>query len=72
MNHKSKFSFESPFSWQDLIALIDFLNSPDGCPWDAAQTHHSLAPYFLEETYEALTRFSAVMQLIYARSWVMC
>ena len=54
MNHKSKFSFESPFSWQDLIALIDFLNSPDGCPWDAAQTHHSLAPYFLEETYEAI------------------
>ncbi|MDQ2876155.1 MAG: MazG family protein, partial [Actinomycetota bacterium] len=25
-----------------------------GCPWDARQTHASLAPYLLEETYEAL------------------
>jgi XTP/dITP diphosphohydrolase len=24
------------------------------CPWDARQTHASLAPYLLEETYEAL------------------
>ncbi len=24
------------------------------CPWDAKQTHASLAPYLLEETYEAL------------------
>jgi XTP/dITP diphosphohydrolase len=24
------------------------------CPWDAKQTHSSLAPYLLEETYEAL------------------
>ncbi len=24
-----------------------------GCPWDARQTHESLAPYLLEETYEA-------------------
>jgi len=24
------------------------------CPWDARQTHESLAPYLLEETYEAL------------------
>jgi XTP/dITP diphosphohydrolase len=24
------------------------------CPWDAKQTHDSLAPYLLEETYEAL------------------
>src|SRR5215469_5508813 len=25
-----------------------------GCPWDAKQTHASLAPHLLEETYEAL------------------
>ncbi len=24
------------------------------CPWDMRQTHESLAPYLLEETYEAL------------------
>lgn len=33
---------------------MDRLRSPGGCPWDAAQTHASLAPYLLEETYEAL------------------
>lgn len=30
------------------------LLSPEGCPWDRAQTHQSLRPYLLEETYEAL------------------
>ncbi len=33
---------------------MDRLRSPGGCPWDAAQTHRSLAPYLLEETYETL------------------
>jgi MazG family protein len=30
------------------------LRSPHGCPWDRRQTHRSLRPYLLEETYEAL------------------
>ena len=25
-----------------LLALTQRLRGPDGCPWDAAQTHHSL------------------------------
>jgi len=33
---------------------MDQLRSPGGCPWDAAQTHRSLAKYLLEETYETL------------------
>jgi XTP/dITP diphosphohydrolase len=33
---------------------MDRLRSPGGCPWDAAQTHQSLAPYLVEETYETL------------------
>jgi XTP/dITP diphosphohydrolase len=37
-----------------LIELMDLLRSPGGCPWDAEQTHHSLAEYLLEETYEVL------------------
>lgn len=28
------------------------LRGPDGCPWDKEQTHLSLAPYAIEETYE--------------------
>ena len=30
------------------------LRAPDGCPWDREQTHASLRPFLLEETYEAL------------------
>jgi XTP/dITP diphosphohydrolase len=36
----------------DLVEVMDRLRT--GCPWDARQTHASLAPYLLEETYEAL------------------
>ena len=36
----------------DLVAVMDRLRSPGGCPWDAEQTHQSLAPYLLEEAYE--------------------
>jgi XTP/dITP diphosphohydrolase len=36
------------------VAVMDRLRSPGGCPWDAAQTHSSLAKYLLEETYETL------------------
>jgi tetrapyrrole methylase family protein/MazG family protein len=30
------------------------LRAPQGCPWDRKQTHESLKPYLLEETYEVL------------------
>jgi XTP/dITP diphosphohydrolase len=36
----------------DLVATMDRLRR--NCPWDARQTHESLAPYLLEEPYEAL------------------
>jgi XTP/dITP diphosphohydrolase len=38
----------------DLVATMDRLRSPGGCPWDAQQTHRSLVTYLLEETYETL------------------
>jgi XTP/dITP diphosphohydrolase len=37
----------------EAVAVMDRLRSPGGCPWDAEQTHQSLAPYLLEEAYEA-------------------
>ena len=37
----------------DVVALMDRLRSPGGCPWDAQQTHGSLKKYLLEEAYEA-------------------
>lgn len=36
----------------DLVAVMDTLRSPGGCPWDAEQTHASLVKYLLEEAYE--------------------
>ncbi len=36
----------------ELVAVMDQLRSPGGCPWDAEQTHTSLLPYLVEETYE--------------------
>jgi XTP/dITP diphosphohydrolase len=36
----------------DLVATMEILRTE--CPWDAKQTHESLAPHLLEEPYEAL------------------
>ncbi|GAA3442298.1 MazG family protein [Planomonospora venezuelensis] len=36
----------------DLVAVMDRLRT--SCPWDAEQTHESLAPYLIEEAYEVL------------------
>ncbi len=38
----------------DAVAVMDRLRSPGGCPWDAEQTHVSLAPYLIEEAHEVL------------------
>ncbi|MFN2625405.1 MAG: YabN family protein [Mycobacteriales bacterium] len=43
----------------DLVSTMDRLRSPGGCPWDAEQTHESLAHYLVEETYEALDAIDA-------------
>lgn len=41
---------------QHLTKLLDILEylrtSPDGCAWTKEQTHKSLTPYLIEETYE--------------------
>lgn len=38
----------------ELIGVIAKLRSPEGCPWDRAQTHSSLRSNMLEEAYEAV------------------
>lgn len=37
-----------------LVAVVDRLLGPGGCPWDQSQTHESLKRYLLEEAYEVL------------------
>jgi tetrapyrrole methylase family protein / MazG family protein len=43
-------------TFQETIA---HLRAPEGCPWDKVQTHQSLRPYLLEETYEVLEALDA-------------
>jgi len=43
-------------AFQDTIAR---LRAPGGCPWDQEQTHQSLRPHLLEETYETLAALDA-------------
>lgn len=38
----------------ELIETARQLRAPGGCPWDAEQTHQSLAKYLIEETYELI------------------
>ncbi len=37
-----------------LFEVMERLRAPGGCPWDQAQTHQSLLPFLLEETYETI------------------
>ena len=45
------------YFFMDLKKLVDImtaLRSEKGCPWDKEQTHESLKPFLIEETYEVL------------------
>lgn len=42
------------YCFEDLIYIMNRLTAPDGCPWDRAQTHESIAINMLEEAYEAV------------------
>ncbi len=53
---------DDPF--RELVAILEKLRGPDGCPWDREQTFASLRPYLLEETYEIL---EAIDEKKYAR-----
>lgn len=37
----------------DLLRIMELLRTPEGCPWDRAQTHRSIRSNMLEEAYEA-------------------
>ena len=43
----------------DLIRVQARLRAPGGCPWDAEQTHQTLARHLLEETHELLEAIDA-------------
>ncbi|MBN1994273.1 MAG: nucleoside triphosphate pyrophosphohydrolase [Anaerolineae bacterium] len=47
-------------SFTTLQETVAHLRAPEeGCPWDQKQTHQSLRPFLLEETYEVLETLDA-------------
>lgn len=45
--------------FQTLADIVARLRAPGGCPWDREQTHQSLTPFLIEETYEAVEQIDA-------------
>lgn len=48
------FVIKERYTIDELRALMAFLRSPEGCPWDREQTHDSIKKNLLEEAYEAI------------------
>ncbi|MEK7376573.1 MAG: MazG nucleotide pyrophosphohydrolase domain-containing protein, partial [Candidatus Margulisiibacteriota bacterium] len=46
--------------FDELKDIVARLRGKNGCPWDRKQTHKSLKPYIVEETYEALDAIEKV------------
>ncbi|MFH1687732.1 MAG: nucleoside triphosphate pyrophosphohydrolase [bacterium] len=40
--------------WERLKLVMAILRAPGGCSWDRQQTHESLLPYLIEESYEVV------------------
>lgn len=53
------FLCKESYDLRDFVALVSYLRSPNGCPWDRVQTHESIRRNFLEETYEACEAIDA-------------
>ena len=51
MSVKNTFKKEK-YQFDDLREIIKILRQPNGCPWDAEQTHLSIRSDLLEEAYE--------------------
>jgi MazG family protein len=53
------FNYPMSQAFDELIAVMQRLRAPGGCPWDHEQTYASLAQYLLEESYET---FDAIQE----------
>lgn len=47
------------FNIEDLKLIVKILRAPGGCPWDAEQTHKSIIPGMIEESYEVVEAIEA-------------
>ena len=51
---KERLKKQTSFTMDDLNLIMKILRAKDGCPWDIEQTHESIVPSLIEETYEAV------------------
>lgn len=49
---KKKIEDKNLSAFERLELIMQILRSDEGCAWDRKQTHKSLLPYLIEETYE--------------------
>ncbi|ABR31363.1 pyrophosphatase [Thermosipho melanesiensis] len=45
--------------FEKLLEIMKTLRGPNGCDWDKKQTHESLIPYLIEESYELVEEIKA-------------
>ena len=53
-NVRSLLEKTTPYTFDDLVTVVELLRSEGGCPWDMEQTHKSIRNDFIEETYEVI------------------
>lgn len=51
---KERLKAQNRFTIDDLRLIVSILRSPEGCPWDREQTHKSIIPGMIEESYEVV------------------
>lgn len=59
MDKKTELKNKKEYTFDDLLEILKILRAPDGCPWDAEQTHASIRADFIEEVYEAIEGIDA-------------
>lgn len=52
LRHDQAWLNQERYEYDDLMRLMRFLLSEEGCPWDRSQTLQTLRQYMLEEAYE--------------------
>ncbi len=57
--HGARFGRRAASALAGLALVMARLRGPDGCPWDAEQTHESLRVHLVEEAHEVLDAIDA-------------
>ena len=52
MDKKTELIQKNTYTFDDLCEIVRILRAPNGCPWDAEQTHKTIRGNFIEEVYE--------------------